>query len=107
MRSAFFLCGGERGRGCVRRDGVWRRYGSLFGGGGDDDGGTNGDGGGCFGDGGDFGDANFGDGGAGDSGVMQQAIVYGHSADTLDSVDPNTKSVSVVGNFSGCGGWSY
>jgi hypothetical protein len=77
--------------------------GSSFGGG-DDDGGSNGDGGVVFGDGGDFGDANFGDGGAGDSGVMQQAIVYGHSADTLYSVDPNTKSVSVVGSFSGCGG---
>jgi hypothetical protein len=37
-----------------------------------------------------------------DSGVTQVAIVYGHSADTLYAVDPNTKAVTTVGPFVGC-----
>jgi hypothetical protein len=32
----------------------------------------------------------------------QVAVVYGHSADTLYKLDPNTKAVTVVGDFSGC-----
>ena len=30
------------------------------------------------------------------------AEVYGHSADTLYKLDPNTKAVTIVGDFSGC-----
>jgi hypothetical protein len=67
-----------------------------------DDGGSN-DGGVSFSDSGD--DApNLGDSGASDSGSTQQAIVYGHGPDVLYSVDPNTKSVTVVGTFSNCNG---
>lgn len=30
------------------------------------------------------------------------AVIYGHSADTLYKIDPNTKAATVVGDFSGC-----
>lgn len=76
--------------------------GSGFRGGGDDGGG---------GDGGLFSDADNGDapildndGSSRDAGPMQEAVVYGHSPDTLYRVDPNTKAVNVVAMFSGCSG---
>jgi hypothetical protein len=65
----------------------------------------NGGGGGGNEDGG----APAGDGAATfrDDDVVQQppepiAEVYGHSADTLYRLDPDTKAVTVVGNFKGC-----
>jgi hypothetical protein len=46
------------------------------------------------------GDTSLGDGAGSTS--NQPAVVYGHSADTLYKVDPNTKAVTVVGAFQGC-----
>jgi hypothetical protein len=42
---------------------------------------------------------------AGDSGTTSPPVaeVYGHSPDTLYRLDPNTKAVTVVGTFVGCG----
>lgn len=37
-------------------------------------------------------------------GEMQIAEVFGHSANTLYRLDPDTKAVTTVGNFSNCGG---
>lgn len=37
-------------------------------------------------------------------GPMQIAEVFGHSANTLYRLDPDTKAVTTVGDFSGCGG---
>ncbi len=45
-----------------------------------------------------------GGGGAGGGGDNLIAEVYGHSPDELYRLDPNTKEVTVVGNFKGCAG---
>lgn len=75
-------------------------------------GGGGGGGGGEGGSGDDATDLGGGDGGmlSGDAMGSQDAqpppppiaIVYGHSADTLYRLDPNTKQVAVVGPFQGC-----
>ena len=38
-----------------------------------------------------------------DTGITEVAIVYGHSATVLYSVNPTTKAVTTVGTFGGCG----
>jgi len=49
-------------------------------------------------------DGSLGGGTVDSSSSNQIAIVYGESPDTLYSLDPDTKAVSVVGVFSGCTG---
>jgi hypothetical protein len=39
-----------------------------------------------------------------DGGTMPQAVVYGHSPDTLYKMDPVTKAVTQIGPFQGCAG---
>ncbi len=51
--------------------------------------------------GGDGGPSFGGDGGAREGGLAQVAEVYGHSADTLYRLDPDTKAVTTV-PFKGC-----
>lgn len=46
---------------------------------------------------------SFGTGSSGSGGPTQIAEVFGHSADTLYRLDPDTKQVTTVGKFSGCG----
>lgn len=68
--------------------------GGSAGGGSPDDGN-----GGGLGDGGGF---TTGGSGAGGGDVDEIAEVFGHSPDTLYRLDPDTKAVTVVGEFDGC-----